>query len=797
MITTLEELFSQHRESVYLLLRHYFKLGRTFLLGSDLRDELAKFLAEQDHETVEHLRPLTSVMEHSQEAVFHAPWIYLAIRPAVARWRYYRFHLDNLLFEEISVPEFLAFKEREANGHDQDEWMLEVDFAPFNREFPKLKEARSIGNGMEFLNRHLASTLFHEQGRPQEVLLEFLRRHQVRGTNLLLNERVDTVKSLRNALRQAEEFLDERPEDGTWQDVAPTLQGLGFEPGWGRNLSRVKDTFRLLSDILEAPEPASFKEFLGRMPMMYNMVILSPHGYFGQANVLGLPDTGGQVVYILDQVRALEHEMRRRLQNQGLDLEPKILVVTRLIPEAGDTTCDQRLEHIVGTMQAKILRVPFRNADGQVVRKWISRFNIWPYLERFTQDAEKEVLAELGARPDLIVGNYSDGNLVATLLAKSIGATQCNIAHALEKPKYLYSDLYWKDNERQYHFSSQFTADLIAMNAADFIITSTYQEIAGRKDTVGQYESYSSFTMPGLYRVVNGVDVFDPKFNIVSPGADPITYFPYTEKKRRLFALHDEIEELIYGGDRGNTRGVLKDRNKPLLYTMARMDRIKNITGLVEWYGQNKELRKQANLVVKAGFIDASLSQDAEEQAQIQLMHELMDRYDLDGEVRWLGFHLEKNLSGELYRYVADTKGAFIQPALFEAFGITVIEAMVTGLPTFATCYGGPSEIIEDGISGFHIDPNHGERSAEKIADFMSQCTKDPAYWDTISQGGIERVESRYTWELYAERMITLSCIYSFWKYVSDLSRDETKCYLDMFYGLQYRPLAMSVGLSE
>lgn len=53
-----------------------------------------------------------------------------------------------------------------------------------------------------------------------------------------------------------------------------------------------------------------------------------------------------------------------------------------------------------------------------------------------------------------------------------------------------------------YHFSCQFTADLIAMNHADFIITSTYQEIAGNETLVGQYESMKSFTMPGLYRVV-------------------------------------------------------------------------------------------------------------------------------------------------------------------------------------------------------------------------------------------------------------------------------------------------------
>jgi hypothetical protein len=41
-----------------------------------------------------------------------------------------------------------------------------------------------------------------------------------------------------------------------------------------------------------------------------------------------------QVVYILDQVRALETEMRRRLTEQGLpDITPHIVVVTRLIPQ--------------------------------------------------------------------------------------------------------------------------------------------------------------------------------------------------------------------------------------------------------------------------------------------------------------------------------------------------------------------------------------------------------------------------------------------------------------------------------
>ncbi|KAK8950315.1 hypothetical protein KSP40_PGU001546 [Platanthera guangdongensis] len=47
----------------------------------------------------------------------------------------------------------------------------------------------------------------------------------------------------------------------------------------------------------------------------------------------------------------------------------------------------------------------------------------------------------------------------------------------------------------------------------------------------------------------------------------------------------------------------------------------------------------------------------------------------------------------------------------------------------------------------------------------------------------------RYTWKLYSERLMTLSGVYGFWKYVSNLDRRETKRYLEMFYALKYRNL--------
>jgi len=783
----LQKELTEHRKEIYLLFRRFLNLNKPIMLTSDICDELHGFYDEHPDSRLRST-DLESIFFNAQEAAISDPWMVLSVRFGVGSWGYFRFHINDVLAEAIRVSDFMQFKERLVEtAQGEEDWVLEFDTEPFNRSFPKLKDKRFIGRGVDFLNRHLSNRLFSQGSQGDKMLLDFLRVHQYRDRQLMVNSRICDVDDLKQNLHKAEDLLNSRPPDTGFAEVEPLLQELGFEAGWGKDCGRILDSFSLLSDILEAPDPQNLEKLLSRIPMIFSLVIISPHGYFGQSNVLGLPDTGGQVVYILDQVRALEREMRRNLSEQGLDIEPKILVLTRLISDAGETTCNVPEEKIIGAQNAKIVRVPFRSQNGDILPQWHSRFKVWPYLERFATEAEKCILAEIGGRPDLVIGNYSDGNFVASLLSYRLGVTQCNIAHALEKTKYLFSALYWKQNEGHYHFSTQFTADLIAMNVADFIITSTYQEIAGNKKSVGQYESYTSFTMPGLYRVVNGIDILDPKFNIVSPGADENVYFPFTEKKRRLEDLHDEIHDLIYGEPGQDSVGKLATNDKPLIFSMARLDRIKNITGLLTWYGENKTLQDLANLFLIAGFVDETQSRDAEERAQIREMHDGIERFGLQGKVRWVGRQLEKNFTGELYRFVADRRGVFVQPAVFEAFGLTVIEAMASGLPVFATQYGGPLEIIEHGKSGFHIDPNHGEAVSEMLVDFFEKCRAETQLWNRTSQGAIQRVEDKYTWRLYASRLMTLSRIYGFWKYVTNLERDETRRYLEMFYALMLR----------
>ncbi|KAL2935257.1 Sucrose synthase [Bienertia sinuspersici] len=394
-----------------------------------------------------------------KEAIALPPWITLAVRPRPGVWEYIRVNVDALAVEELTPSQFLHVKEELVDRTVNGNFVLELDFEPFTALFPKPTLSKSIGNGVEFLNRHLFAKMFHEKESSDSEL-----------------------NSLQSVLRKPEEYLKKLPADTPYSEFDHKFQEIGLERGWGDTAERVHDM--------------SYFSTFSRLPILARS---------------------------------------RNSSQQGLDIVPRILIVSHMLPDAVGTTCGQRLEKVFGTEHSHILCVPFKTEKG-IVKRWISRFD----------DVANEVFGELQAKPDQIIGNYSDGNIVASFLARKLGVTQFTIAHPLERTKYPNSDIYWKSFEEKYHFSCQFTADLIAINHTVFIITSTFQEIAGNKDTVGQYESHTAFTLPGLYQVVHGIDVCDPKFNIVSHGADQSIYFFYTDKKNRLTALHPGIEDLLY-----------------------------------------------------------------------------------------------------------------------------------------------------------------------------------------------------------------------------------------------------------
>ncbi|WP_390883552.1 sucrose synthase [Kovacikia minuta] len=740
---------------------------------------------------------LSKLIYYVQEIILDNESLYIIIRPRIATQEAYRL-LEDLTIEPVSAEELLDLRDRLVNRfHPQEGDILEVDFQPFYDYSPVIRDPKNIGKGVAFLNRYLSSKLFQDPRQWQDALFNFLRLHRYNGYQLLINERIQTQQQLSDRIKAALGYLSDRPADQPYESFRFDLQDLGFEPGWGNTASRVRDTLEILDQLIDPPDHQALESYISRIPMIFRIALISPHGWFGQEGVLGRPDTGGQVVYILDQVKSLEKQLQEDIELAGLDvlnIHPKVIVLSRLIPNSDGTLCNQRLEKIHGTLDAWILRVPFREFNPNLTQNWISRFEIWPYLETFAIDAEKELRAEFGGKPDLIVGNYSDGNLVAFLLARRLKVTQCNIAHALEKSKYLFSNLYWQDLEDKYHFSLQFTADLIAMNAANFIISSTYQEIVGTPESIGQYESYKRFTMPELYHVINGIELFSPKFNVVPPGVNENVFFPYTRPEERLLESRDRLEDLLFTlDDPVQVYGTLDDPGKRPIFSMARLDRIKNLTGLAECFGKSKELQERCNLILVAGKLRTEESTDHEEISEIEKLYRIIDEYELQGKVRWLGVRLPKGDSGEIYRIIADHQGIFVQPALFEAFGLTILESMVTGLPTFATRFGGPLEIIQDKVNGFYINPTLLDEMASIILEFVSKCDQNPSYWEEISKQAIDRVYSTYTWKIHTTRLLSLAKIYGFWNYTSQENREDILRYIESLFHLLFKPRAQAL----
>ncbi|KAL3630365.1 Sucrose synthase 5 [Castilleja foliolosa] len=796
---SMPEALRQSRYHMKRCFAKYIEKGKRLMKLHNLMSEMEQAIDDKDERT--HLLQglLGYILCTTQEAAVVPPHVAFAIRPSPGFWEYVKVSANDLSVEGITSTEYLKYKEMTMSDQTwaNDENALEIDFGAMDYAMPRLSLSSSIGNGLDYISKFLTSKL--NSSSSAQSLVDYLLSLNHQGERLMINETLNTASKLQASLIVAEAALSSLSNDTPYRSFEMRFKEWGFEKGWGDNADRVRETMHSLSEILQAPDPINMNRFFGRLPIIFNVVLLSVHGYFGQSDVLGLPDTGGQVVYVLDQVVAIEEELLKRIKNQGLNVKPQILVVTRLIPDAKGTKCDVEFEPIVNTKHSHILRVPFVTENG-VVRQWVSRFDIYPYLEKYTQDATKKILEIMEGKPDLIIGNYTDGNLVASLMASKLDTTLGTIAHALEKTKYEDSDMKWNELDPKYHFSCQFTADLIAMNTADFVVASTYQEIAGSQERPGQYESHSAFTLPGLYRVVSGINVFDPKFNIASPGADPSIYFPHTDKQKRFATFRPAIEQLLFSKvENAEHIGYLDDKKKPIIFTMARLDVVKNITGLAEWFGKNKRLRNLVNLVIVGGFFDPSKSKDREEASEITKMHELIDKYKLKGQMRWIAAQTDRKRNGELYRSIADVKGAFVQPALYEAFGLTVIEAMSCGLPTFATSQGGPAEIIIDSVSGFHIDPSDGDESSNKIADFFQKCKEDQEYWNKMSIQGLQRIIECYTWKIYANKVLNMGCIYSFWRRVYNAEKQAKKRYINTFYNLQFKSLVknMPVKIDE
>lgn len=805
---------SAEKQDFQQLIQQLSTHDRRYLLRNEILQAFTNYCQEHEKPVYFfHSSALGELIHVVHEILLEGDDIWLVIRTRIASQESWRLSTDLAKFERVPVRQLLNARSRfarslvDARARDSlstNQQPLYINFAPFHRDTPNIDDPRNIGQGLTFLNHYLCNQLSTHPDYWVEALFAVLQRQEFDGIPLLINDRIPAETHLHEAVLQALRKVSQYPSDTPYVTLHPALQELGFAPGWGNTAGRACETLELLDRLLTAPSPALLEAFVSRIPAFLRVVLVSVHGWVGQEEVLGRTETMGQVIYVLEQARQLEQQLQEDVKLAGLSwlgIRPNVTILTRLIPNCEGTECSQRLEKLEGTDNGWILRVPFCEFNPHITQNWISKFEIWPYLESFALDAAPQLVKHCGGNPNLVIGHYSDGNLVAYLLSRQFNAIQCNIAHSLEKPRYLFSDLYWQEFEAQYHFSAQFTADLITMNAADFIIASSYQEIMGTPDALGQYESYKSFTMPQLYDVVDGINLFSPRFNVVPPGINEVRYFPYFQRELRKCrsqqesstTLCQQVQELLFERHDSAILGTLDHPEKRPILAVGAISRTNNQVGLVKWFAQAQSVREHCNLILLTNKFHTTNASVSEEAQEIEELHTLIHNYQLQGQIRWIGMQLTSDEMSEVYRAIADHQGIFINFARLESFGRSVLEAMRSGLPVFATEFGGIAEIIQDGTNGFYINPTDFEGTTEKILAFLNQCDANPELWHQISEQAIQRIDRLCNWQTHVKQLLLFARVYGFWDYVSRNSREALHCYLDALFHLLYKPRAAEI----
>lgn len=449
--------------------------------------------------------------------------------------------------------------------------------------------------------------------------------------------------------------------------------------------------------------------------------LYSLHGLFrGHDLEIGRDaDNGGQIIYVLELARALAacpevnhvHLFTRRMEDPSVG--PDYAEPVESLGEKLD-----------------IRRIP---CGG---KRYLPKEQLWPFLDEYIANAITHIKTA-GIFPDWIHGHYADAGYVATELSSMLNVPFAQTGHSLGRPKLeklIASGMEEEEAVTRFAFARRFAAEDGTLANAEFIVTSTEQEVRS-------YAVYPSSVQAEYHAIPPGIDFarYYPYYDDLVAGA-PASGEATVLRRQTMYTVRQNIEKFLAHPDR------------PLILAVCRPDRKKNIDGLIHAYGTDPELQAMANLAIFAGIRrDISAMPPGEKEVLTEILL-LMDKYNLYGRLAIPKRHDAALDIPVAYRLCAQKRGVFVNAALTEPFGLTLLEASSCGCPVVATRHGGPAEIIGTCENGILVEP--GDPGSIQAA--LKQILTREDVWQTMSQNGLQRIRQHYSWERHVRDYLAL-----------------------------------------
>ena len=422
-------------------------------------------------------------------------------------------------------------------------------------------------------------------------------------------------------------------------------------------------------------------------------------------------DTGGQIKYVIEE---------------GLELsrQPGVERVDLFTRRINDKTVSNDYGEEIETINDKFRIVRISCGGGKYLRKEL----LWRHLDEYI-DKSVQFIKREGRLPDIVHGHYADAGYVAMQLAKLFGVPFVFTGHSLGRSKLQKLKADGMPEEKivkNYMIDQRIDAEEKVLAAADMVVTSTRQEV---DEQYGQYENRKK-----------------AEYRVIPPGLDLEKFYPYYHD---MLADKETDEETLHthASIHRELERFFKSKDKPIILALCRPDKRKNISGLIEAYGTDRELQAMANLAIFAGIRKDIADMQENERGVLTDMLLLMDKHDLYGKMAIPKKHDFQLEVPELYRIAATSRGVFVNAALTEPFGLTLLEASAAGLPLVATDDGGPRDILANCENGILVDPTDPKAISKAIKSIVA----DPEKWEQYSKNGVLNVREHYTWSTHAQ----------------------------------------------